>query len=165
MVPSVLASSVCSSLQCLISTLTQGGGGGHFFRLTCSVALWEGRNAANKKHWPVLAVSRPHWDCPHSRHVCPPCPHCSGSRLLRREPSEAGPGLHAPPRSKLLRFRPSGSPQRRRLSWACVLCSSQVRAAQVMRCLVSAVAVTYRFPHPCHLVFWVYTWCTFSGRC
>ena len=30
--------------------------------------------------------------------------HSSGSRLLRREPSEAGPGLHAPPRSKLLRL-------------------------------------------------------------
>ena len=29
-VPSVLASSVCWSLQCLISSLTQGGGGGHF---------------------------------------------------------------------------------------------------------------------------------------
>ena len=38
-VPSVLASSVCWSLQCLISTLTQGGDGGHFFRLTCSVPL------------------------------------------------------------------------------------------------------------------------------
>ena len=32
---SVLASSICWSLQCLISALTQGGGGGHFFRLTC----------------------------------------------------------------------------------------------------------------------------------
>ena len=40
--PSVLASSVCWSLQCLISVLTQGGGGGHFFRLTCSVVLGEG---------------------------------------------------------------------------------------------------------------------------
>ena len=47
-VPPVLASSVCWSLQCLISTLTQGGGGGHSFRLTCSVVLWGGRNAANK---------------------------------------------------------------------------------------------------------------------
>ena len=47
-VPSVLASSVCWSLQCLISALTQGGGGGHFFRLSCSVALWGGRDAANK---------------------------------------------------------------------------------------------------------------------
>ena len=47
-VPSVLASSVCWSPQCLISALTQGGGGGHFFRLTCSVVLWGGRNTANK---------------------------------------------------------------------------------------------------------------------
>ena len=30
--------------------------------------------------------------------------------------------------------------------WACFLCPSQVRAAQVMRCLASAVAVTYRLP-------------------
>ena len=75
-----------------------------------------------------------------------PCPHCSGSRLLCREPSEAGPGLHVPPRSKPLRFRHSGSPQRRRLGWACILGPSQVRAAQVMRCLASAVVVTYRLP-------------------
>ena len=55
----------------------------------------------------------------------------SGSRLLCWELCEAGPGLHAPPRSKPLRFRHSGSPQRRRLGWACVLRPSQVRAAQV----------------------------------
>ena len=42
-----MASSVCRSLQCLISALTQGWGGGHFFRLTCSVLLWGGRNTAN----------------------------------------------------------------------------------------------------------------------
>ena len=30
--------------------------------------------------------------------------HSSGSRLLRCEPSEASPGLHAPPQSKLLRL-------------------------------------------------------------
>ena len=47
-VPSVLGSAVCWSLQCLISALTQGGCGGHFFRLTCSVVLWGGRDAANK---------------------------------------------------------------------------------------------------------------------
>ena len=47
--------------------------------------------------------------------------HSSGSRLLCRELSEADPGLHAPPRSKLLRLRYSGSPQRRRLGWACVV--------------------------------------------
>ena len=46
-----LTSSVCWSIQCLISILTQGVGGGHFFfffRLTSSVALWGGRDAANK---------------------------------------------------------------------------------------------------------------------
>ena len=57
--------------------------------------------------------------------------HSSGSRLLRQEPSEADPGLHAPPRSKPLRFRHSGSPQRHRLGWACALYPSQVRVAQV----------------------------------
>ena len=57
--------------------------------------------------------------------------HSSGSRLLCWEPSEAGPGLRAPPRSKRLRLRHSVGPQRLRLSWACVLCSSQVRVAQV----------------------------------
>ena len=80
------------------------------------------------------------------------------------EPSEAGPGLHAFLRSKPLRFRHSGSPQRHRLHWACFLCPSQVRAAQV-RCLGSVVAVTYRLSRPCHLVFWVYNQCTFSGGC
>ena len=66
-------------------------------------------------------MSQPQWACPRSRHLCPLCPHCSGCRLLCWEPSKAGPGLHAPPRSKPLRFRYSGSPQRHRHSWACVL--------------------------------------------
>ena len=52
-VPSVIASSVCWSLQCLVSALTQRGWWWtlfffFFFRLTCSVALWGGRDAANK---------------------------------------------------------------------------------------------------------------------
>ena len=85
--------------------------------------------------------------------------------LLHWEPSEAGPGLHAPPRSKPLRSRHSGSPQRRGLGWACVLCTSQVRAAQVMRCLASAIAAIYRLPGPCGSVFWVYNPRTFSGEC
>ena len=44
---SVLAS-VFWSLQCLISTPTQGGGGGHSFRLSGSAVLCGGRNTANK---------------------------------------------------------------------------------------------------------------------
>ena len=59
----ILTSFVCKSLQCLISALTQGGEGGHLFRLTYSVVLCEGRNTANKYHWcvwGVLEVSGPH---------------------------------------------------------------------------------------------------------
>ena len=53
-VPSVLASSVCWCLQCLISALTQGGGGGHFRRLTCSIVLWGEKNAVNKSGCPLV---------------------------------------------------------------------------------------------------------------
>ena len=77
----MLASSVSKSLQCLISTLTQGGEGGHLFKLTCSVVLWGGRNTANKYHWRVwggLTVSGPHWVCSSSWHMC-----FSWSTLLR----------------------------------------------------------------------------------
>jgi len=102
---------------------------------------------------------------PCSRRVCFPCLHCLGSRLLCRELSEAGPGLHAPPRSKPLRFRYLGSPQRRRLGWACILCPYQVRAAQVMRCLASSVTTIYHLPHPCRSVFCVYNRRTFLGGC
>ena len=108
-------------------------------------------------------MSQQDWACPHSWPVCPSCPHCSGSRLLRQELSEAGPGLHTPPRSKPLRFRHSGSPQGRRIGWACVLCPSQVPAAHVIRCLASTVAATYQLPHPCRSVFRVYNRRAFSG--
>ena len=56
--------------------------------------------------------------------------HSSGSRLLHWELSEASPGLHAPPRSKQLRLRHSGSPQRHRLVGP-AFCALQVRVAQV----------------------------------
>ena len=66
-VPSVLASSVCWSLQCLISALTQGGGGGHFFRLTCSVALLGGRDAPFEDNGLLFRV--PDVLCQHSEVV------------------------------------------------------------------------------------------------
>ena len=139
----ILASSVCKSLRCLISALTQGGKGGHLFRLICSVVLWGGRNTANKYHWcvwGVLAVYGPHWVCPHSWHMCFPSLHFSGSRLLCRELSEVSPGLYALPRSKPLRFRFLGTPKGHRLIWACVLCLSQVQAAQATRYSVSTLS-------------------------
>ena len=106
--------SVCWSLQCLISALTQAGGGGLLFRFACSVFLWGGRGAADKHHWPVwgaLAVFRPQWICPHSWHVCFPHLHCSGSWLLSRERALS-----------CVRFQFLGTPQKHRLGWACVLC-------------------------------------------
>ena len=60
----ILASSVCKSLQCLTSALTQAGGGGLLFRLTCSDVLWGGRDTANRYDWHVwgvLTVYGPHW--------------------------------------------------------------------------------------------------------
>ena len=62
-------------------------------------------------------------------------PGCSAGEL-----SKVGPGFCVLPSSKLLRFGFLGSPQRHRLNWACVLCPSQVWAAQVIRCLVSALS-------------------------
>ena len=58
-----LASSVCWSLQCLFSTLTQGGSGGHFFRLTCSVVLWGGRDSLPPHGLQPTRLLRP-WDFP-----------------------------------------------------------------------------------------------------
>ena len=137
----ILASSVCWSLQCLnFRPDTRRAVVVTFFSLTCSVVLWGGRNTTNQYHWRVLTVIQPHWVCTHSRRVCFPSLHCSDSRLLCQELSDACPGLHALPRSKPLRFRFSGTPQRRRLGWACVLCPSQVWATQVTRFLASTVA-------------------------
>ena len=139
MVPSVYFSFFCL----LVSSVsnfhpnTKGAVVVTFFRLACSVVLWGERNTANKYHWHVLTVIQPHWVCPHSWRVCFPSLHCSDSRLPCWELSDAGPGLHALPRSKSLRFRFSGTPYRHRLGWACILCLSQVRAAQVTRCLAS----------------------------
>ena len=101
----------------------------------------------------MLAVSGPHWVCPRSRCVCFPSLYCLGSRLLCQELSEASPGLYALPRSKPLRFRFLSTPQRRRLSWTCILCASQVQAAQVTRCLASTVTpqvggVSYHLLNP-----------------
>ena len=66
----------------------------------------------------------------------------SQSILLRLQVAlqGVGPGLRALPHSKPLRVRFLGSSQRHRLSWACVLCPSQVQEAQATRCLVSALS-------------------------
>ena len=65
----------------------------------------------------------------------PQAPGCSAGEM-----SKTGSGLHALPRSKPLRFRFSGTPQRHRLGWACILCPSQIWAAQATRCLSSTLS-------------------------
>ena len=86
-VPFVYLASVCWSLQCLISALTQEGGGGLLFRFASSVVL-RGRGGR-----------------------CFPCLRCSGSRRLYMERALC-----------CVRFQFSGTPQKRGLSCACVLC-------------------------------------------
>ena len=138
-----LTSSVCWSLQCLISVLTQGVSGGpfFFFRLTCSVALWGGRDAANKQ---------PRWACP-----CLPLTNRSGSTLLSQEPSEAGPRLRAPPWSTLLRFSAQVA-LRGADSVGTAFCA--LPRSKYLRCLASMVTATCRLSYRCCSVFWVYHW-------
>ena len=137
-----LASSVCKSLQCLISALTQGGEGGHLFRFICSVVLWGGSNTANKYRWHVwgvLTVGGPHWVCHSPRqHVLP------RSTLLRFQVALQG---HCPKWALCLMQFPGLSHSG---SWVfcrgtdpdglCILCPSQFQAAQVTWCLVSTLS-------------------------
>ena len=97
-------------------------------------------------------------------------PGCSAGEL-----SKAGSGLHAPPRSKPLRFRFSGTPQRHRLGWACVLCTSRskqlrwpgawwVHSPQVVVVVVVVVWVaSYLLLCPSCSFSWVCSRSTMSG--
>ena len=80
-------------------------------------------------------------------------PGCSAGEL-----SKVGPELRALPRSKPLRFRFSGTPQRHRLGWACVLCPFQVQEAQATRCMASTLSqvcgASYHLPGPIRLFSW-----------
>ena len=87
-------------------------------------------------------MSHPHWVCPRSTSSYSfPVYTSQALSCSARELSEAGPGLCAFPRSKPIRFRFLGTPRRRRLCWACVLCPSQVRVAQATRRLGSTVSL------------------------
>ena len=69
MVPFAYLASVCWSLQCLISALTQVGRGGLLFRFASSVLLQGRRDPADRYCcvWVALTVFRPHCVCPRSR--------------------------------------------------------------------------------------------------
>ena len=124
---------------------TKGAVVNTFLRLTCSVALWGGRDTANKQHWRVLAVSQPRWACCHSKHtplrlqvaqlgnrlrLALGCVHLpslsssgSGTQVILRGADSVGPAFCALPRSEQL------------------------------RCFASAVAATYRLSRLCCSVF------------
>ena len=82
--------------------------------------------------WTTLGFPQPKVACASWVHTVQ-APECSARAL-----SQVGPGFHALPRSKPLRFL--GAPYRHRPGWACVLCPSQARAAQATRCLASTLS-------------------------
>ena len=132
----ILASSVCMSLQCLISALTQGAKVvthlGSLVQLCCEEGGTLQTNVTGECG--VCAQCLGHTGSAPAPDVCFPSLHCSGSRLLCRELSETGPGMRALPRSEPLRFRFSGTPQRRRLGWAsfCALTGPSCSGPQVL---------------------------------
>ena len=98
--------SLCFRFSCLLvssvsdfSPDTRRGGGGHFFLGSLvQSCCWEGRILQTNNTGVCSQCLS------HAGHAPARGAHCSGSRLLRREPSEAGPRLHAPPQSKMLRL-------------------------------------------------------------
>ena len=86
-VPFVYLASVCRSLQCLISSLTQWAEMVSCLGLLVQSCCGEGGALQTNITgvWGALAVFRPHWVCPHSRRMCFPRLHGLGSRLLYRE--------------------------------------------------------------------------------
>ena len=123
----ILASSVCKSLQCLISALTQGAVVVTFLGSLVESCCWEG--GALQTNVPGVCGERSqclgHTGFAPAHGVCAfpvytaQAPDCSAGEL-----SKMGPVFCVLSRSKLLRFRFSGTRQRHRLGWACVLCPS-----------------------------------------
>ena len=76
----------------------------------------------------------------HAGHAPAHGAHHSGSTLLSREPSEAGPRLHAPPRSKPLRL---GSQVALRGADSVGPAFCALPRNEYLRCLASTIAATY----------------------
>ena len=139
----ILASSVCRSLQCLMSALTQG-----VKVVTCLGSLVQlccGEGGTLQTN--ITSVCGDYLQSMDHTGFAPAHGACAFPLYTAQAPcysegklSKAGPGLRALPRSKLLRFRFLGTPQRHGLGWACVFCPSQVRAAQATRSLANALS-------------------------
>ena len=136
----ILASSLNKSLQSLISALTWWGEGGQSLSSLVQLCCGE-RNIANKYCWcvwGVLVVDGPHWvsHSPRQR-VFSRCtllwlPGCSMRALSQLDPVfRAFPSLRCSASQLLCKGTdPDG---------LCILCSFQVQASQVIRCLVNTL--------------------------
>ena len=114
MVPFVYLASVCWSLQCLISTLTQVAEVVSCLGSLVQSCCGEGGSLQTN----LTGLCGEHSQCsghtgfaPLSGRVCFPRPHCSGSRLPYMEQALS-----------CVRFQFSGTPQKHRLGCACILC-------------------------------------------
>ena len=87
-------------------------------------------------------------------------PGCSAGEL-----SKAGPGLHALPRSKSLRFRFLGTPQRRFVPFPGWSSSGDqvLGECTLPRCAVVLSRRSYHLPHPSCSLSWVCSGSTISG--
>ena len=99
----ILASSVCKSLQCIISTLTQGSKVvtylGSLVQLCCGEGGTLQTNTGSAYGgWTTLGLPQPKVACTSRVHTSQ-APGCSARAL-----SQVGPAFHALPRSKLPRF-------------------------------------------------------------
>ena len=129
-VPFVYLASVCRSLQCLISALTQAAE-----VVSCSGSLVQSCcREGGALQTNVTGLCGEHWQC--SGHtgfapvhgMCFPRLHCSGSWLLYME------------RALLcVRLQFSGPPQKHSLVWACV-CAFPARAPPAARSLMGALS-------------------------
>ena len=139
MFPFVYLTSVCRSLQCLISALTQAEVVSCLGSLVQSCCEEGGALQTN-----VTGVCAEHSQCSghtgfapaHAWRVCFPRLHCSGSRLLYMEWALS-----------CLQFQFSGTLQKRRLGWACVLClpwPSSSGSHELDECTLPR----YRAPYP-----------------
>ena len=131
-------------LQCLISALTQAGGGGLLFRFASSVQSCCGEGGLLQTD---IAVCGEHPPCsghtgfaPAHGCLCFPRLHCSGSRLLYRERA-----------LRCLWFQFSCTPQKRGLGCACVLClprPERLRQPGAWRAHSSQVWCAFSPPRP-----------------
>ena len=136
-----LASSVCKSLQCLMSALHKEAkvitNSGSLVQLCCREGGTMQTNITGMcgeclQCGATLGMSEPKVACASWVYTAQVLS-CS-ARVL----SQVGPAFHAPPRSKQLRF--SHTPKGTDLDGLCILCPSRVQAAQMTRSLASALS-------------------------